>query len=1029
MEKNKLKILAIDDNKDNLISVKALIEEVFPDSIVLTATDGGIGIELAESEDPQVILLDVVMPGMDGFEVCQKLKSDPKTRDIPVIFLTALKGDKESRIRALEVGAEAFLAKPIDEIELSAQIRAMQKIKAASVLKKAEKETLSILVAKRTRELELTHASTMNLLEDLKNENETRRKSEEALRESEDRLSTIFKANPTGLFIVHEKTRIIDDVNDSALETIGLPRGDVVGQVCHRFLCSAEMGSCPICDLGQEVDRSEHVLLKPDGTRVPILKTVVPIRLKGENYLLESFIDITERKQAEEALRESEELFSLFLKYSPIYAYIKNVTPSESRNLRISDNFQDMLGIPVSEMVGKTMDELFPADLAAKMTADDWAVVSKGVVLRLDEDLNGRHYSSIKFPITQGDKTLLAGYSIDITERKQAELLQDALYRIAQAADQGESLDALYPAIHAIVKEIMVADNFYFAIHDGNRDILSFPYSVDQVDPVVAPAAPGKSLTAYVLRTAKPLLCDVSMFEELKQRGEVDLIGAHSEIWLGVPLLVDGKAIGVMCVQDYKNAAAYGERELRILEFVSSQAAVAIHRKQAEKELREAKALFETVVENIPLMLFLKEAEDLRFVLFNKAGEELLGYDRQELLGKNNLDLFPPEQAHQFMTKDREVLDGEAGMLDIPEESIQTGKKGQRLLHTRKVSIRGTDGITKYLLGISEDITEQKQEEEKLRESEQMHRATLETSINGYWLVDMQGSLLEVNQTYCRMSGYTEQELLGMHIPDLEDKETLSDTAFHIQKIMEQGTDRFESRHRRKDGSLFNVEISVQYQTNKGGQFVAFLQDITDRKTFVDKLRKTVVGTVNTIALIVEARDPYTSGHQKRVAEISVAIAKELGLPEEQIQGIYFASLIHDLGKIQVPSEILSKPGKLTRLEFDLIKTHARIGYELLREIEFPWPIAEMVYQHHERMDGSGYPRKLKGNRISIEAKIIGMADVIEAISSHRPYRPALGLDFALDEINKNKGILYDPEIVETFIKVIKKDKTLIPSP
>jgi PAS domain S-box-containing protein len=574
-------------------------------------------------------------------------------------------------------------------------------------------------------------------------------------------------------------------------------------------------------------------------------------------------------------------------------------------------------------------------------------------------------------------------------------------------------------------------------------------------------------------------------------------------------------------------------------------------RKQKEIELRESKALFETVVENIPLMIFLKEAADLRFVMFNKAGEELLGYDRTALLGKNNLDLFPPEQAENFMTKDREVLDGKAGMLDIPEEPIQTAKKGERLLHTRKVSVQGTDGVSKYLLGISEDITERKQaeealreseelfslflkhspiytyikavtpsesrnlkisdnfqdmlgipasemvgktmdelfpaelaakmtaddwsvisngvvlnldedfngrnyssikfpirqgdktllagytmditerkqEEEKLQVSEQMHRTILETSINGYLLVDMQGSLLEVNQTYCRMSGYTDQELLGMHIPDLDDKEMLSDTASHIQKIMEQGTDRFESRHRRKDGSLFDVEVSVQYRTNKGGQFVVFLQDISDRKTFVDKLQKTVVGTVNTIALIVEARDPYTSGHQKRVAEISVAIAKELGLPEEQIQGIYFSSLIHDLGKIQVPSEILSKPGKLTRLEFELIKTHSEVGYELLKGIEFPWPIAEIVYQHHERENGSGYPRKLKGKRIIIEAKIIALADVIEAISSHRPYRPALGIDFALDEINKNKGILYDPDIVEAFIKIIEKVETIIPSP
>ena len=210
---------------------------------------------------------------------------------------------------------------------------------------------------------------------------------------------------------------------------------------------------------------------------------------------------------------------------------------------------------------------------------------------------------------------------------------------------------------------------------------------------------------------------------------------------------------------------------------------------------------------------------------------------------------------------------------------------------------------------------------------------------------------------------------------------------------------------------------------------VGCIRDITEIKLSVEKLYKTFEGTISTIALIVEARDPYTSGHQKRVAEISVAIAEDLGLPEEQIQGIYFSSLIHDLGKIQVPAEILSKPGKLTKLEFSLIKAHPRVGYDLLKSIDFPWPIAEIIYQHHERMDGSGYPRKLKGDRILIQAKIIGLADVIEAMSSHRPYRPALGLEAALVEINKNKGILYDADIVGSFLKVIEKDSTLIPSP
>lgn len=166
-------------------------------------------------------------------------------------------------------------------------------------------------------------------------------------------------------------------------------------------------------------------------------------------------------------------------------------------------------------------------------------------------------------------------------------------------------------------------------------------------------------------------------------------------------------------------------------------------------------------------------------------------------------------------------------------------------------------------------------------------------------------------------------------------------------------------------------------------------------------------------------RDPYTYGHQKRVADISVAIAKQMGLSENTIEGIYFAALIHDVGKIQVPAELLSKPSKLTKAEFNLIKTHPRVGYQLMKEVDFPWPIAELIYQHHEKMNGTGYPRKLSGDRILLGARIIGVADVLEAMSSHRPYRPALGLEKALEEINKNKGILFDTDVVDACMKVV----------
>lgn len=193
------------------------------------------------------------------------------------------------------------------------------------------------------------------------------------------------------------------------------------------------------------------------------------------------------------------------------------------------------------------------------------------------------------------------------------------------------------------------------------------------------------------------------------------------------------------------------------------------------------------------------------------------------------------------------------------------------------------------------------------------------------------------------------------------------------------------------------------------------------------KLRGALEGIIQAMARTVDSRDPYTAGHQQRVAFLSVAIAEKMGLPQDQIAGIRMGGMIHDLGKLSVPAEILSKPTRLTVIEFALIKTHPRVGYDILQEIDFPWPIARMVLQHHEKLNGSGYPQGLSGQDILLEARILCVADVVEAMASHRPYRPALGIEKALDEISENKGIFYDPEVVDALfrLKTSKIEKML----
>jgi putative nucleotidyltransferase with HDIG domain len=179
------------------------------------------------------------------------------------------------------------------------------------------------------------------------------------------------------------------------------------------------------------------------------------------------------------------------------------------------------------------------------------------------------------------------------------------------------------------------------------------------------------------------------------------------------------------------------------------------------------------------------------------------------------------------------------------------------------------------------------------------------------------------------------------------------------------------------------------------------------------------------MSLVTESRDPYTAGHQRRVAGLAQAIGREMGLSEWQIMGMHVAGLLHDVGKVAVPSEILSKPGKINQYEYSIIKNHSQVGYEILQKIDFPWPVTVAILQHHERMNGSGYPAGVSGEEIILEARILGVADVVEAMSSHRPYRPALGLGSALAEITKNRGVLYDPQVVDACLRLLENDETV----
>jgi PAS domain S-box-containing protein len=308
-------------------------------------------------------------------------------------------------------------------------------------------------------------------------------------------------------------------------------------------------------------------------------------------------------------------------------------------------------------------------------------------------------------------------------------------------------------------------------------------------------------------------------------------------------------------------------------------------------------------------------------------------------------------------------------------------------------------------------------------------RPLMENALDVITVLDVEGFIRYQSPSVERALGYERAELIGksffefIHPDDVPNVAEAFNGSLRVPGCIVS----LEFRFQHKDSSWCTLEVMAKNlldnPTVEG--IVLNSRDITERKRVeeelrqgFEKLQRSLDGIIAALATITEKRDPYTIGHQKRVTRLACAIAEEMGLPTEQIEGIRVAGTIHDIGKIGAPFEVLNKPGQLNVSEFGLVQAHPQIGCDLLKTTGFPWPVAQILLQHHERMDGSGYPKGLAGRNILLEARILGVADVVEAISHRRSYRPALGVDQALEEILRNKGILYDPEVVDACLKL-----------
>jgi len=449
----------------------------------------------------------------------------------------------------------------------------------------------------------------------------------------------------------------------------------------------------------------------------------------------------------------------------------------------------------------------------------------------------------------------------------------------------------------------------------------------------------------------------------------------------------------------------------------------AIEHKRVEERLLETNLFLQNILESSDAISILYTDCEGTIHYWNKGAENIFGYTAGEIIGHHKADILYPQDDGETKKSIEAVkafiFENKRGTSCEIREVTKDGR-------TLWVNLNLTPRLDEHgqiigILGIGQDITEGKRAEEQLRGQ----TLIFENIHDGIIMTDLQGNILSWNPAAERMFGYYQDEVFQKTIEVLTTK--------IVKGTLRDGRWIGEMDFTRKDGTDGVCETTVIPLRDENDTIIAVFgvaHDITERKQTekelqqsYDRLRETLIATVNALASTIEMRDPYTAGHQRRVTLLACAIAEEMGLTNDQFDGLRMAGLIHDLGKINVPTEILSKPGPINDIEFCIIRFHPQICHDILKTIELPWPVATIVLQHHERLDGSGYPQGLKGDEIMLEARILAVADVVEAMASHRPYRPALGVNQALAEITKQRGILYDPEVIDACIKIFTERK------
>jgi PAS domain S-box-containing protein/putative nucleotidyltransferase with HDIG domain len=812
-----------------------------------------------------------------------------------------------------------------------------------------------------------------------------RKQAETALQESEEKYRTLVETTDTGYLILDSQGKVTD-ANQEYVRLSGhkslaeiLGRSVVEWTAEHdRERNAAEVSKC----LQQGYVRGLEIDYVDAEGRITPIEINATVITTGQSLQIVSLCrDITERKRAEEALRESEEKYRLLVNQIPAVVFRGYADWSIDF---FDEKVEELTGYPKVDFDSRKVKwcDLIPEEDFAyaqrvfiNALKTDKSYVREHRIRRKDGEIRWVQCRGQIFCDAEEKITHISGVTFDVTKHKQTE---EKLRKSEETYRQ---------IVETALEGIWIIDAENRVTFANNRIMEMLGYSLDEVI--------GEPISQFMDRVWSEKAS--TLITEHLRKGDkehIDYKLRHKE----------GRELWVIMT-----ASPIFDSQGRYAGSLGMVTDITV-RKRAEEEIARL-ASFPQLSPN-PVL----EMDTLGNITFANPAAQALAqkYDLHELQA-----LLPA---------------------DLEKMLCSARERGEKQFRCEKPINDGVFAIYVYLVPQFQvarlfflDITERKRAAEAIRQSEEKFRRTFDQSPIGAAMVGLDFRFQRVNAELCRITGYADEELTARTFVDITHPDDVALDVKLARRLAAGKIDHYslEKRYLRKDGSTIWVRLSTRLIKDAAGNplyYLPMIQDISAHKRAEESLRqslkrlqKALTEVVRAMAMTVEVRDPYTAGHQRRVTQLAQAITREMGLPKEQQDAVWCAGTLHDLGKIYVPAEILSRPGRLSDSEFALVKDHSLKGFEILEPIQFPWPVAEIVRQHHERLDGSGYPDGLQGEEILLEARILAVADVVEAMASHRPYRAAVGIDAALEEISRNRGVLFDPDAVDACIRVFKE--------